>query len=244
MESDLLHIKTEKLERKRLKKLKKQQARDAGGQKPVDTQQEIAKVSGITAGSLSSPIANAKSQKEKKRKQQVGGAPAEGLVQPVQKKKRKKDRREQPLNAANGVADASQMPSKQRDLASGSTAAKPAAVAAAESSMPKAEKKMKKKSKIGMAAPTAAQWAAVGSQELARAGVPVQKALYAEDPAVTHMTEAAVQQWREERETAVTGCNIKPVTAFGQAGGHLKPNPFFPSTPTHCILPQGCLLQS
>ena len=220
MESDLLHIKTEKLERKRLKKLKRQQERDAGGQKPVDTRQDIAKVSGITAGSLSSPIADAKPQKEKKRKQQVGGAPAEGLVQPVQKKKKKKkDRGGQPLDAANGVADASQMPSKQRDLVSGRTAAKPAFIAAADSSMPKAEKE--KKSSIVTAASTAAQWAAVGSHELARAGAPVQKALYAEDPAVTRMTEAAVQQWREERETAVTGCDIRPVTAFGQAGGHL-----------------------
>ena len=242
MESDLLHIKTEKLERKRLKKLKKQQARDAGGQKPVDTHQEIAKLSGITAGSLSSPTADAKPQKEKKRKQKVGGAPAEGLVQPVQKKKERKDTGEQPLDAGNGVADASQMPSKQRDLASGRTAAKPAAIAAADSSMPKAEKK-KKKSKVGTAAPTAAQWAAVGSHELARAGAPVQKALYAEDPAVTRMTEAAVQQWREERETAVSGCDIRPVTVFGQAGRHLTPHPFFPSTPTCCTLPQQCALQ-
>ena len=93
-----MHIKTEKLERKRLAKLKRQQERDAGGQKPVDTRQDIAKVSVITAGSLSSPIADAKPQKEKKRKQQVGGAPAEGLVQPVQKKKKKKkDRGGQPL---------------------------------------------------------------------------------------------------------------------------------------------------
>ena len=242
MKSDLLHIKTEKLERKRLKKLKKQQAKDAGGQKPVDTHQETAKVSSITAGSLSSPIADATPQKEKKRRQQVGGAPAEGLVQPVQKKKKKKDWRGQPLDAANGVADASQMPSKQTDLTSGRTAAEPDADAAADSSMPKAEKK-KKKSKGGTAAPAAAQWAAVGSQELARSGAPVQKALYAEDPAVTRMTEAAVQQWREERDTAVTGCDIRPVTAFGQAGGHLTPQPSSPSTPTHCILPQECVLQ-
>ena len=89
--------------------------------------------------------------------------------------------------------------------------------------MPKAEKK--KKSSIVTAASTAVQWAAVGSHELARAGAPVQKALYAEDPAVTRMTEAAVQQWREERETAVTGCDIRPVTAFGQAGGHLTSAP-------------------
>ena len=248
MDHDLSHIKTEKLERKKLKKLRKQQARDAGGQKPMDNIQRIAKVNGITAESLSSPIAGTKPKKEKKRKQQVGTASAEGLVQPVQKRKKKRNKRELHSEATGDVVDASRGPNRQKDLTSGKTAAQlgcclaPAAVvvAAADSLMPQAEKK--KKSKAGVAAPRAAQWAAVGSQELARAGAPVQKALYAEDPAVTGMTEAAVQQWREERDTVVTGCDIKPVTAFGQAGWYLAY--CTPAVQAHlygCILPQGCL---
>lgn len=60
--------------------------------------------------------------------------------------------------------------------------------------------------------------AAVGDRELARSGKPIVKALYTEHAAVAARTAAEVDAWRAERETVVTGRDMKPVMAFDEAG--------------------------
>lgn len=60
--------------------------------------------------------------------------------------------------------------------------------------------------------------ASVGDQELARSGKPIQKALYQEHPAVTAMSADEVAKHRADRDTAVTGADLRPVLQFEQAG--------------------------
>lgn len=60
--------------------------------------------------------------------------------------------------------------------------------------------------------------ASVGDQELAKSGKPIQKHLYHEHPAVTAMSAEEVVKHRADRDTAVTGADLRPVLLFEQAG--------------------------
>lgn len=60
--------------------------------------------------------------------------------------------------------------------------------------------------------------ASVGDKELAKSGKTIQKALYHEHPSVTAMTAEEVTKHRLDRDTAVTGADLRPVLQFDQAG--------------------------
>ena len=64
--------------------------------------------------------------------------------------------------------------------------------------------------------------ASVGDQELAKSGKTILKALYQEHPSVTGMTTEEVTKHRADRDTAVTGVDLRPVLQFDQAGSRLK----------------------
>lgn len=60
--------------------------------------------------------------------------------------------------------------------------------------------------------------ASVGDQELAKSGKQIVKGLYQEHPSVTAMTTEEVTKHRADRDTAVTGADLRPVFQFDQAG--------------------------
>ena len=60
--------------------------------------------------------------------------------------------------------------------------------------------------------------ASVGDQELAKSGKTILKGLYQEHPSVTGMTTEEVTKHRADRDTAVTGIDLRPVLQFDQAG--------------------------
>lgn len=221
MNEDLHRIRAEKLERKGLKKLKKLQATQAEALKASDATVSTLDVNGIPASSIPKADDAAKLTKKNKRKQQPENGNVESQAEPEgEKVKKKKKKHLQPeaapqtaaVCAAGDKPDGLQKP-KQKNTGNAAAGPRPAQPTTYEE-VPKLKKKKLKASGTAKGA----SLAEVGDQELARTGQPVQKALYSEHPAVTQMSEAAVQQWREERETAVTGCDIKPVTAFDQAG--------------------------
>lgn len=78
------------------------------------------------------------------------------------------------------------------------------------------DQKAKKKKSVQQSSEP--ELAAVGDRELARSGKPIMKALYSEHAAVTALTPAEVDAWRAERDTVVTGCDMKPVMSFDQSG--------------------------
>ena len=60
--------------------------------------------------------------------------------------------------------------------------------------------------------------ASVGDKELAKSGNTIQKNLYHEHPDVTAMSPEEVAKHRADRDTAVTGADLRPVLQFDQAG--------------------------
>ena len=215
-------IQDQKLERKRLKKLKRQQAALAEASQPSEPAELGPNANGSTSGGTADADSEAKPhKKKKKRKQQPDSTSSDPHTVPEEQKSKKK-KRKQPQEAIASHAEAVQDGTKGLPIAKQSTDASAVPDQTATAAPAEAPKPKKKKSKA-TGASDAAMWAAVGNQEAARAGKPVQKALYTEDPAVTCMTDAAVQQWRDERQTAITGCDIKPVTAFSQAGERSGP---------------------
>ena len=60
--------------------------------------------------------------------------------------------------------------------------------------------------------------ASVGDKELAKTGKTIQKNLYHEHAAVAAMTMEEVTKHRADRDTAVTGADLRPVLQFDQAG--------------------------
>lgn len=208
----------EKLERKRLKKLRRQQAALAEASQPPEPAMPGPNVNGSTLGPTADAEGEAKTHKKKKKRKQQPDSTSSAPLTVSEEQKSKKEKRKQPQEAtasnAAAVQDATNGVPIEKQSADASMVPDQAAAAPTEGVKPK------KKKSTPAGASDSAMWAAVGNQEAARAGRPVQKALYTEDPAVTCMTDAAVQQWRDERQTAITGCNIKPVTAFSQAGEH------------------------
>jgi hypothetical protein len=121
------------------------------------------------------------------------GAP---LGEPDKKKKKKKRKA---ANAEGQVAEA-----------------KPAEEQPADAQAVAPDQKAKKKKSVQQSSEP--ELAAVGDRELARSGKPIMKALYSEHAAVTALTPAEVDAWRAERDTVVTGCDMKPVMSFDQSG--------------------------
>lgn len=72
--------------------------------------------------------------------------------------------------------------------------------------------------------------ASVGDQELAKSGKAILKDLYQEHPSVTGMTTEEVTKHRADRDTAVTGIDLRPVLQFEQAGSKL------PSSSQSCAI--------
>ncbi len=60
--------------------------------------------------------------------------------------------------------------------------------------------------------------ASVGDKELAKSGKTIQKNLYHEHPTVSAMSTEEAAKHREDRDTAVTGADLRPVLQFDQAG--------------------------
>ena len=203
----------EKLERKRLKKLKRQEAAHVEASHPPEPAAPAPDINGSALPRRADADGEGNPQKKKKkRKQQPDSTCLDPDTEAEGRKSNKKKKQESTSSHAAAVQDATNALHTAKQSTDASTASKQTAAASPEAVKPK-----KKKSKPIEAAP-AALWAAVGNHEAARAGRPVDKALYMENPAVTRMTDAAVQQWRDERQTAVTGCGMKPVTAFSEAG--------------------------
>ena len=218
----------EKRRKKAQRKLEKQMKLAAGsqGQQSGQKQQQPEGLSMPQPERATDPLA----QKKKKRKKQSsadaaqpvpleanGAGPAAppaadsgaGAAAPATDKKLKKKRRKQAAEAQEAAQPA------------GSTAplhAEPDRHAAA----PPQNKKKKKAHKqegagSAQAAAELASMAQVGDKEAARAGRPIQKAVYAEHSAVSAMSAADVAAWRAERRTVVDGCDLRPVPAFEHA---------------------------
>ena len=66
--------------------------------------------------------------------------------------------------------------------------------------------------------------ASVGDQELAKSGKTILKDLYQEHPSVTNMATEEVAKHRADRDTAVTGVDLRPVLEFDQAGSRAPPS--------------------
>lgn len=102
----------------------------------------------------------------------------------------------------------------------------PKATAAADSTPAEApKKKSKKQQSSGSDAPQGrvrvqqeAVLASVGDKELAKSGKTIQKALYHEHSSVTAMSQEEVAKHQSDRDTVVTGADLRPVLQFDQAG--------------------------
>ena len=66
--------------------------------------------------------------------------------------------------------------------------------------------------------------ASVGDQELAKSGKPIQKKMYSEHAEVAALSEEEVEKHRTDRDTAVTGVDLRPVLQFHQAGECFETN--------------------
>ena len=171
---------------------------------------------------------------KKKKKKQAGAAAAQLALQeangaspagppaadpeaaaaaPTMEKKMKKKRRKQAAEQEMAQPSGSTVPS-HAEPDDGQAAALP--------QMKK--KKAQRQEEPGSAlAAELASMAQVGDREAARAGRPIQKAVYAEHPAVSALSDAEVAAWRSERSTVVDGCNLRPVPAFEHAGAFSHP---------------------
>lgn len=96
-------------------------------------------------------------------------------------------------------------------------------------------KKQKKDAASGIPAPHGrvrahqeAVLASVGDQELAKSGKTIQKALYQEHSSVSGMSDEEVTKHRADRDTAVTGVDLRPVLQFDQAGRTQQLSPVHP----------------
>lgn len=188
--------------------------------------------------------------KSKESKQQPGVLASGSTVAPAQsaadhskaEKKAGKKARKASLEVANGVTatePAAAAPGRAADAVKPKKKKKKSAIEtnadAAQSSNPQpasAAPSKKQKKAAASATPTSgphgrvrahqeAVLASVGDQELAKSGKTIQKDLYQEHPSVTGMSEEEVTKHRADRDTAVTGVDLRPVLQFDQAGSDL-----------------------
>ena len=125
--------------------------------------------------------------------------------------------------ATDADADTAAAKPKKKKKKSGAEAEASPTLANAEASA-EAPKKKSKKHKTSdtpqgrITVHQEAVLASVGDKELAKSGKSIQKALYHEHPSVTVMTAEEVTKHRLDRDTAVTGADLRPVLQFDQAG--------------------------
>ncbi len=130
-----------------------------------------------------------------------------------------------PSAGTNADADTAAAKPKKKKNKSGADAEASPTVADGEASAeaPKKKSKKRKTSDAPQGRITVHQeavLASVGDKELAKSGKTIQKALYHEHPSVTAMTAEEVTKHRSDRDTAVTGADLRPVLQFDQAGKH------------------------
>ena len=184
--------------------------------------------------------------KSKKSKQQPGVLANGSIValaesaadQSKAEKKAAKKVRKASLAVANGTTatepaaaapgGAAVQPKKQKNKSAIETSAD----AQSSGSQPASASSKKQKKAAASATPTSGPHgrvrahqevvlASVGDQELAKSGKTIQKDLYQEHPSVTGMSEEEVTKHRADRDTAVTGVDLRPVLQFDQAGSDL-----------------------
>ena len=85
----------------------------------------------------------------------------------------------------------------------------------------------------GAGAPPAGVMAEVGDRKLAASRPALVKALYSEAADVAAMSDADVAAWRKERQTAVEGAPLRPITKFSQSGAALCCTGRVPSPAPH-----------
>lgn len=211
-----MQIETGSLSRKQSQKDQKRRMKFMSLPQPEGQVSAVpAPVGGTLEGSLPTAELGSQAQKKlakEKRKRELqlrseealSTAPANGHLsaEPGRKEKKKKKK-------ANAAAEALPQPKQ------GMEPAVPDDDATLPDAAPEKKKQKKKKGPTPTEAPSMAQ---VGDRELATSGKPIQKALYSEHPAVAGLSDAEVDAWRSERSTVVTGCDIRPVPAFDQAG--------------------------
>lgn len=137
-------------------------------------------------------------------------------------KKAKKAAASEPLPASPPATEATttdSQPKKKKKMSSKLDATTPEQPDPAEATpAAKPSKKAKSGLKGKITVHQEAVLASVGDQELAKSGKPIQKMLYHEHPDVTAMSVEEVAQHRADRDTAVTGADLRPVLQFDQAG--------------------------
>ena len=124
--------------------------------------------------------------------------------------------------AADGAADPAKPKKKKKKTVMQPEAAQPSEPQAASAAP---VKKQKKATASDTPAPHGrvqahqeAVLASVGDQELAKSGKSIRKGLYQEHPSVSGMSVEEVAKHRADRDTAVTGVDLRPVLQFDQAG--------------------------
>lgn len=179
---------------------------------------------------------------------------ANGSLQPptpsdIKPKKRKKLRDEpeetKPAETALPQPDGLKTKKKKKKAhveAPESQAATLQAVPSSDGAKEAAQKEQKKKKRKQEAEQQGGQpvLAAVGDLELARSSKPVHKALYSEHADVRAFSDDWVNEWRSQRQTVVTGSDLRPVPEFHQAGvpmatclhriTHVSPIEYMPTT--------------
>ncbi|CAL8460624.1 g153 [Coccomyxa elongata] len=153
--------------------------------------------------SLQSEIIKKKKKKKDRNKELNSQPPIATADVPIGEPGKKKKKKRKAANAEGGITEVK------------ATLHQPADAQGSVPDQPEKRKKKKKKSEQPSGQP---ELAAVGDRELARSGKPIVKDLYTVHAAVAALTPAEVDAWRGERETVVTGRDMKPVIAFDQAG--------------------------
>ena len=138
------------------------------------------------------------------------------------------------VTAAAGAASTLKSKKKKKKTATkSSTGTNAVQPADSQPASPAPLKKQKKAAASAAPAPTPtphgrvrahqeAVLASVGDQELAKSGKTILKDLYQEHSSVTGMTTEEVTKHRADRDTAVTGVDLRPVLQFDQAGSRAR----------------------
>ena len=136
-----------------------------------------------------------------------------------------------PVTSATAAASTVKLNNKKKKPTESSISTDVAHPSDSQPASPAPSKKQKKAAPSAVPTPTPqgrvrahqeAVLASVGDQELAKSGKTILKDLYQEHPSVTGMTTEEVTKHRADRDTAVTGVDLRPVLHFDQAGSWLQ----------------------
>ena len=220
-----------KRKKRKLAALQQESASDAN----ANTDAEPAAVKGKKKKAPSEPLADGNSLPTPAASE-AGTADQSKADRKAAKKAKKAAAADTPLDepsaTVNGDTDTPK-PKKKKKKSSTETTTDSAhlsaagAIAAADLTPAEApkEKKSKKQQSSGSDAPQGrvrvqqeAVLASVGDKELAKSGKTIQKALYHEHSSVTAMSQEEVAKHQSDRDTVVTGADLRPVLQFDQAG--------------------------